>query len=244
MLTGRVAKLETMGTLDGPGVRVVVFLQGCILRCAYCHNPALLAMDGGEEFTAEQLLKKVKRYKPYFEKTGGVTVSGGEPLAQSDFLTQFFKLCKQAGISTCLDTSGVGIGEFDELLQYTDIVLLDIKHTTPQGFKNLTLVEKHKTEKFHKALNNAPNVEVWIRQVIVPGLTDSQEYMTQLLKEVQKFENIKKIEFLPFHTMAKNLYSDLGIKYRLEGVPAMDNAKVVELQEEFIKKYKNLNPNF
>jgi pyruvate formate lyase activating enzyme len=243
MITGRVAKLETMGTLDGPGVRVVVFLQGCILRCAYCHNPALLTMHGGTEYTPQELLETVKRYKPYFEKTGGVTVSGGEPLAQGDFLLEFFKLCKQEGIGTCIDTSGVGFGDFDELLKYTDIVLLDIKHVTEEGFKKLTLVEKDKTERFHNALNNS-KTSVWIRQVIVPGITDSQEYMDGLLNEIKKFKNIEKIEFLPFHTMAKNLYKELGMEYRLEGVPSMDNKKAIEMQEKLIEEYKKINPNF
>lgn len=243
MITGRVAKLETLGTLDGPGVRVVVFMQGCVLRCAYCHNPGLLSMQGGVEYNPKSLLETVKRYKPYFDKLGGVTVSGGEPLVQADFLAEFFALCKQEGISTCLDTSGVGFGNYDALLENTDLVLLDIKHTTEAGFKELTLVDKERTYDFHNALIKH-KTPIWIRQVIVPDVTDSQEYMNSLLEEIKKFNNIQKIEFLPFHTMAKNLYGELNIVYRYQGKPAMDNSVAMQMQYDFIEKYKKINPNY
>jgi len=240
MITGKVAKFETLGMLDGPGVRTVVFLQGCILRCAYCHNPALLSFQGGQEYTPKQLLEKIMRFKNYYKDKGGVTVSGGEPLCQTEFVTEFFRICKQENINTCLDTSGVGFGDFEELLKYTDLVLLDIKHTSKQGFKELTLIEKDRTFQFHDALIKS-GVPIWIRQVIIPDVTDSQEYLNSLLGEISKFKNIQKIEFLPFHTMANNVYEDLKIENRFKGKQAMDNAKAMELQKQFIEMFNKNN---
>ena len=243
MITARVAKFETLGMLDGPGVRMVVFLQGCILRCAYCHNPALLDFKGGTEYTPQQLLNKILRYKNYFNHGGGVTVSGGEPLCHTEFLIEFFALCKQQGIHTCLDTSGVGFGNFDKLLEYTDLVILDIKHTNQAQFEKLTLVAKQKTEAFHTALI-ASKKDIWIRQVIVPDITDSEEYLPSLLQEILKFEHIQKIEFLPFHTMAESVYEELNMPYRLKGTMAMDNAQAMLLQEKFIKMYCQVRPSY
>lgn len=237
MITGRIAKFETLGMLDGPGIRTVVFVQGCMLRCAYCHNPALLSFQGGQEYTPKQLLEKILRFKNYYKSHGGVTVSGGEPLGQTEFVTEFFKLCKQEKINTCLDTSGVGTGDFEELLKYTDLVLLDIKHTTDKGFKELTLIEKDRTVPFTQALIKS-GVPVWVRQVIIPEITDSSEYLDSLLEEISKFKNIEKIEFLPFHTMAYSVYEELGIDNRFKDRQAMDNAKTMELQNAFIKKFE------
>lgn len=242
MTTAKVAKFETLGMLDGPGVRMVVFLQGCVLRCAYCHNPGLLSFNGGTEYTPEQLLNKILRFKNYFGLDGGVTVSGGEPLCHTEFLIEFFTLCKQNGIHTCLDTSGVGWGDFDKLLSVVDLVMLDIKHTDEQMFEKLTLVPKHKTNAFHDALIKSKK-DIWIRQVILPGWTDDESYLPTLLGEILKFENIKKIEFLPFHTMAQNVYKELNIPYRLQGVKAMDNARAMELQDKFIKMYQQARPD-
>lgn len=235
MTIGKIAKFETLGMLDGPGIRTVVFMQGCMLRCAYCHNPALLSFDGGMSFSPKQLLDKILRYQTYYKQTGGVTVSGGEPLAQTAFLIEFFKLCKQKNIHTCLDTSGVGFGNFDELLTYTDLVLLDIKHTTEAGFKELTLIEKSKTEAFHSALISSKK-DIWLRQVIIPNYNDNSQYLDSLFKEIRKFQNqIVKIEFLPFHTMAEQIYNEIGMNYRLKGKEAMDALRCKELQDAFIE---------
>ena len=242
MLTGKIAKIETMGMLDGPGIRTVVFTQGCILRCAYCHNPALLSLKGGKTYTSKQLLDVVMRYKPYYKKIGGVTVSGGEPLIQTPFLTEFFQLCRIHGIHTCLDTSAVGYGDFDKLLKYTDLVLLDIKHTTDQGFKELTLTERSNIIPFMEALNRS-NAEVYIRQVILPNYNDNEEYLQQLLQTILPIKNITKIDFLPFHTMAEHLYEELKIEYRLKGTPAMDAEKCKQLQDKFVQMYKPYNKN-
>lgn len=237
MITAKVAKFETLGMLDGPGVRTVVFLQGCILRCAYCHNPALLSFESGQEYTPKQLLEKIMRFKNYYKDNGGVTVSGGEPLCQTEFVTEFFRICKQENINTCLDTSGVVFGNFEELLKFTDLVLLDIKHTSKQGFKELTLLDKDRTIPFHDALIKS-GVPIWIRQVIVPNVTDSQEYLYSLLEEILKFKNIQKIEFLPFHTMANSVYEDLHIENRFKDKQAMDNAKAMNLQKQFIEMFE------
>ena len=242
MIQGRISKFETLGMLDGPGVRTVVFMQGCLLRCAYCHNPALLSFEGGTPYTPQELFEKIMRYQSYYKQNGGVTVSGGEPLAQTDFLIEFFRICKQNSVSTCLDTSGIGFGDCEELLKYTDTVLLDIKHTSAQGFKELTLVDKDLTIPFHEALINS-NADIWIRQVIIPDVNDNEEYLKTLLEEILKFKNIKKIEFLPFHTMAEQVYKDLNIEYRYKGKPAMDNARAMELQEKFLELYRPYNSN-
>lgn len=242
MVKGKIAKIETMGMLDGPGIRTIVFMQGCILRCAYCHNPALLSLSGGTEYTPQELLDKIIKFKPYYKKNGGVTVSGGEPLIQTEFLIEFFRLCKQNGISTCLDTSGVGYGNFDELLKYVDYCLLDIKQVDPKEFKKLTLVEKDKIIPFHQALAKT-NVKVWIRQVIMPNYNDNEEYLHALLFEVLKIKNVEKVEFLPYHTMATPTYDELNMEYRLKDMPAMDAKKCSELQKKFVKTYRPYNPN-
>ena len=242
MIAGNIAKIESMGLLDGPGVRTVVFMQGCILRCAYCHNPTFLTLDGGEKVTPEELLQKILPYKPYYKNGGGVTVSGGEPLIQTDFLTAFFTLCKQNNINTCLDTAGVGVGDFNALLNVTDYVLLDIKHTNQKEFKELTHIEKKRTEKFVEALNHS-NAKVWIRQVIMPSYNDNEKYLQSLLEEIKLIKNIEKIEFLPFHQMAQELYEEYHIPYRLKDAPEMDTEKCKQLEQQFIAMYQPFNPN-
>ncbi len=237
MITGKVASIESMGLLDGPGIRTVVFMQGCILRCAYCHNPALLTFTGGKEYTPNQLFNYISKFKSYYGKDGGVTVSGGEPLAQTEFLIEFFKICKNNGISTCLDTSGVGLGNVDELLKYTDLVLLDIKHVNKAGFKELTEVDMDKTIPFMNALSKS-NCDVWIRQVILPNYNDNMEYLTELAKVIKPIKNVKKVEFLPYNNMAEPIYELLNMKYRLKGVAPMNVEKCNELLSEFLKIYK------
>ncbi len=241
MVTGKIAKMESMGMLDGPGIRTIVFLQGCILRCAYCHNPSLLALQGGQELTPQQLLDKVLRFQPYYKNGGGITVSGGEPLVQTAFLIEFFKLCKQHNIHTCLDTSGVGMGDFAELLKFTDLVLLDIKHTREPEFLELTQVPKKSTEAFLKALNES-KCEVTIRQVMLPNYNDNETYLKELLQEILPIQRVGKVEFLPYHTMAENIYENLDMEYRLKGMPAMDAKRCLELENLFLQWYKPYNP--
>lgn len=229
-IVGNIASFETMGLVDGPGVRFVVFLQGCPLRCAYCHNPEMWnPKEAKIQMTPEELVKKIKRYRVYFKDGGGVTISGGEPLLQAKFVTEVFKLCKQEGIHTCLDTSGYG-DDYDELLDYCDLIILDVKELNPDKYKNLVGKEIDKFSKFLKACQEK-NKKMWFRQVIVPGYNDTKESVLALKEFADKFSNIEKIELLPYHTMAIKKYKELGIPYRLSEVPAMDKKKCKDLEK-------------
>ena len=225
MIKGKIHSVESMGLVDGPGIRVVVFMQGCKLRCLYCHNPDTWTLDGNKDaldFTPEELVNKISRFRSYFEKSGGgVTFSGGDPLKQPEFLKETLKLCKEAGIHTTLDTSGVGFGDYEEILKYTDLVLYDVKHLTREGYKDMTGIEIDETQKFLEACKKM-GTKMWIRQVVVPGKTDSEEYIRELGKFIKTLDNVEKVELLPYHLLGVNKYETLGIKYRLEGLEAMD----------------------
>ena len=225
MIKGKIHSVESMGLVDGPGIRVVVFMQGCTLRCLYCHNPDTWTLDGNKDaldFTPEELVNKISRFRSYFEKSGGgVTFSGGDPLKQPEFLKETLKLCKEAGIHTTLDTSGVGFGDYEEILKYTDLVLYDVKHLTREGYKDMTGIEIDETQKFLEACKKM-GTKMWIRQVVVPGKTDSKEYIRELGKFIKTLDNVEKVELLPYHLLGVNKYETLGIKYRLEGLEAMD----------------------
>lgn len=225
MIKGKIHSVESMGLVDGPGIRVVVFMQGCTLRCLYCHNPDTWTLDGNKDaldFTPEELVNKISRFRSYFEKSGGgVTFSGGDPLKQPEFLKETLKLCKEAGIHTTLDTSGVGFGDYEEILKYTDLVLYDVKHLTREGYKDMTGIEIDETQKFLEACKKM-GTKMWIRQVVVPGKTDSEEYIIELGKFIKTLDNVEKVELLPYHLLGVNKYETLGIKYRLEGLEAMD----------------------
>lgn len=237
MLKGRVHSIETMGLVDGPGIRVVVFFQGCKLRCIYCHNPDTWSDKGGEEYTVEELITKIKRFKSYFKTSGGgVTFSGGDPLRQPEFLLEVLKECKKEGIHTCIDTSGVGFGDYPEILKYTDLVLYDVKHLTEDGYLNMTGFKIDETNKFLNDLKNS-NAKVWIRQVVVPGKTDSESYIGDLKNFVDTLDNVEKVELLPYHLLGVNKYESLKIKYRLEGVPPMSKEECQRLKEKFFSEY-------
>ena len=224
-VTGLVHSTESFGSVDGPGIRFIVFMQGCKLRCQYCHNPDTWTLDGNKDaldFTPEELVNKISRFRSYFEKSGGgVTFSGGDPLKQPEFLKETLKLCKEAGIHTTLDTSGVGFGDYEEILKYTDLVLYDVKHLTREGYKDMTGIEIDETQKFLEACKKM-GTKMWIRQVVVPGKTDSEEYIRELGKFIKTLDNVEKVELLPYHLLGVNKYETLGIKYRLEGLEAMD----------------------
>ena len=231
MTKGLIHSIETMGLVDGPGIRVVVFMQGCALRCKYCHNPDTWTNSGEnlQEFTPEELVNKVKRFRSYFEQSGGgVTFSGGDPLKQPEFLLESLKLCKAEGIHTTLDTSGVGLGNYEEILKYTDLVLYDVKHLTKDGYKDMTWITIDESEKFLEACKKV-GTKLWIRQVVVPGKTDSEEYIRELGKFIKTLDNVEKVELLPYHLLGVNKYENLGIKYRLDGVQAMDKEACKEL---------------
>ncbi len=235
-MKGRIHSIESMGLVDGPGIRTVVFLQGCKLRCLYCHNPDTWLMGGGDQVEAQDLVNKIKRYRPYFEKSGGgVTFSGGEPLLQPEFLLESLKLCKDLGIHTALDTAGYGFDEYDEILKYTDLVLFDIKHEDPKQYLFVTGQKEDKSKKFLEAvLNNG--TKMWVRHVVVPGITDGEEHIKNLAKKIKSLKNVEKVELLPYHTMGENKYEVMNLKYKLEGVEPMDKARNEELTLLLLKE--------
>ncbi len=227
---GYINSIETMGLVDGPGIRFVVFMQGCTLRCLYCHNPETWKLKSGIEISPVELLEKIKKYKPYFEDKGGVTFSGGEPLLQPDFLIETMKLCRKNNIHTCLDTAGVGTNQDEEVLKYTDLVILDIKETDNEAYKKITGFSMEKVEKFIQLCNKL-NKKMWLRQVIVPGINDSEDSIIKLKKYIKKINNVEKIELIPYHTYGEDKYKKLSLKYPLENVPAMDAEKIKKLQK-------------
>lgn len=232
MVKGSIDSVETMGLVDGPGIRYVVFLQGCKLRCLFCHNPETWKMEEKNMTTAEELIDKIKRYKNYFGKEGGVTFSGGDPLCQPEFLLECLKQCKQEGIHTCLDTSGVGCNKeiYPEILSYTDLVILDIKAVTPEAYKKMT---GYPMKDFLEFLELCQKLEkkLWLRQVIVPGINDTEEYILELKKYIKNIKNVERVELLPYHLYGVEKYKKLGIPYRLDGVPAMKKEDLDKLNQ-------------
>lgn len=237
MVMGNIHSYESMGTVDGPGLRYVVFLQGCPLRCKFCHNPDTWNMTEKKiQESAQDTLKKIKRYKTYFGKKGGVTVTGGEPLVQADFVLELFKLCKQEGIHTALDTSGYIFNEkVKEILKYTDLVLLDIKCIDKDIYRDLTKVELDNTLKFAEYLKEIGKA-TWIRHVVVPGITDNDELLEKTAQYISTLDNVEMVEILPYHTLGEFKYKELGMKYALEGVEDLPYERKLEIMEMF-KKY-------
>jgi len=233
-MVGHIHSFESFGTVDGPGIRFVVFLQGCPLRCQYCHNPDTWK-SGGEEYTVEDVAQRALRYKNYFGDKGGVTVSGGEPLLQIDFLIELFTLAKEKGIHTCIDTSGITykpdnaayIEKLDKLMPLTDLVMLDIKHIDPQKHIELTNQPNDGILAFTKYLDEK-NVPVWIRHVVVPTLTDDEKYLFELGFFIGQLGNLKALDVLPYHDMAKPKYEKLGMDYKLKHIPAMEKSAIVD----------------
>lgn len=241
---GNVHSIETFGTVDGPGIRFVVFLQGCPMRCLYCHNPDTWNVNGGKKMSAKNLLKQILNYKNYFGENGGVTVSGGEPLVQIDFVIELFKLLKTNNINTCLDTSGILFNssqemneKIDELLKYTDLVLLDIKHINSNVHKTLTGFGNENVLAFANYLNHK-KIPMWVRYVLLPNYTTDNLSLTNLNKFLKTLKNVQKIEVLPYHTMGVKKYEELGIEYKLNGVKPpteqeITNAKKLLNVEDF-----------
>lgn len=230
-ILGRISSIESMGLLDGPGIRFVAFLQGCKLRCKYCHNPETWDVNGRSQITSpEELIKKISRFKNYFGTDGGVTFSGGEPLLQPEFLLECLKLCKKENIHTCIDTAGVGFGEYDEILDYTDLVILDIKAVDEGEYRELTGQD---IKYFNQFLSVAQrkNKKLWLRQVIVPNMNDDREHIVALCEFAKKLKNVEKVELLPYKTIGVHKYRDLNIPYRLDGVPELSEEKLDELNK-------------
>ncbi|HEY5585186.1 MAG TPA: pyruvate formate-lyase-activating protein [Ruminiclostridium sp.] len=230
---GRVHSFETFGTVDGPGIRFIVFLKGCLLRCKYCHNRDAWSAEDAKLYTAEEVMTEIKKYRNFIDSSnGGVTVSGGEPLIQTEFVKQLFIKCKEEGIHTTVDTSGyVKVEEVKEVLEYTDLVLLDLKHANANKHRALTGVENDKIKIFTQYLSDI-NKPVWIRYVLVPGYTDQEEDLLLAYEYLKNFKNIEKIEVLPYHSMGKIKWDNLNVEYPLEGVPSPT--------DEDVEKAKNI----
>lgn len=237
-MKGRIHSIETFGTLDGPGVRFVVFFQGCPMRCLYCHNPDTWNLSGGTLYTAEELLFQYRKGKEFY-RDGGITASGGEPLMQLAFLTELFEEAKKWGIHTCLDTSGSPYRKeeqemYDRLFSSLDLVLLDIKHSGAREHEMLTGKSQAPVLSFAKALDQA-KIPMIVRHVAVPGWTDTKEEARKLGELLREYHNIQDVEVLPYHTMGVEKYRKLGISYRLEEVPPMEKAQAEVLREEIRK---------
>lgn len=223
-IKGRIHSVESFGSADGPGVRYIVFLKGCNMRCQYCHNPDTWAKDGGELMTPEEVLKKALRYKTYWKEKGGITVSGGEALLQIDFVTELFRLAKEKGVNTCLDTSGNPFSleepfksKFDELMKYTDLFMLDIKHMDDAAHRKLTGQTNQNILEMAAYLSDHGKV-MWIRHVLVPGITTEEDELHRLRSFLDTLKTVERVEVLPYHTLGVFKWKELGIPYQLEGV--------------------------
>lgn len=227
----RLHSIETMGLVDGPGIRTIFFLQGCPLRCLFCHNPDTQNPLRGKEVSIDFLVKKAKRMKPYFKNGGGVTISGGEPLIHGKELIKLIDALKKENIHTCIDTSGIGNSNYyKEIINKSDLILLDIKHYDILGFKKMVGLSNDKLLKFMDCIKES-TTPIWIRHVMVPGFTDSKEDMVKLVKFIYPiYKNIEKIEILPYHTLGVKKYEELGLDYKLKGIPPMDKNKAKELE--------------
>ena len=236
-IQGKVHSVETCGTVDGPGIRYILFLAGCPLRCKYCHNCDTWNGGIGDTMSVEEIVEEVKRYKPYFRfSKGGITVSGGEPTMQHNFLTTLLKSCKEEEIHTCLDTSGYCDEiKAEEFLPFTDMVLLDLKHIDDEKHRQLTGVSNEKILKFAKLLE-AKNIPVWIRHVVVPGYTDEEQDVENLCKFIQGLKNVEKVELLPYHAMGVHKWEGLGLNYELHDVQS-PTPELMEKIKNVFRKY-------
>ena len=215
----KVHSIESFGTVDGPGIRFVLFLQGCHLQCKYCHNRDTWNMNGGEYKSLDDIFEKIMKYKNYIYPNGGVTVTGGEPLLQVKFLIELFEKLKKENIHTCIDTSGMVAltDDIKKLLSLTDLVLLDIKHIDSEKCKNLVGFNNERELAFARYLSDN-NIHMWIRQVLVPGYTDDEQDLLKLKDFISSLNTVDKVEILPYHDMGRYKWEKLGLKYELDGV--------------------------
>mgnify|MGYP003302548317 CR=1 FL=1 len=241
-MKGYIHSLESFGAVDGPGIRFVVFMQGCPLRCAYCHNPDTWETGKGTEMGTDELIKQYMKNESFYSK-GGITVTGGEPLLQIDFITELFKKAKEKGIHTCIDTSGITFnpkdtGKFDELFKYVDLVLLDIKHINGEKHKKIVGADNKNILAFAKYLEKK-NIPVWIRHVVVKGLTDKKEDLYALGRFVGGLKNVRAIEVLPYHSMGESKYETLGIPYPLKGTKLLSEEEYQNARKYITEGYKD-----
>lgn len=232
MVLGKIHSWESMGLVDGPGIRTVIFLQGCKLRCQYCHNPDTWGLSSAvpETLSAQGVVNRLLRFRTYYGQNGGVTFSGGEPLLQKDFLLETLKLCKKEGIHTCLDTAGCGIGGYKEILAHTDLVLFDLKHYTEEGYHFITGRSPDESLTFLQTAQQM-QIPLWIRHVVVPGITDNPQHLEGLISCMKNIKGIQKVELLPYHTLGVSKYPLLHIPYPLEHVPPMPEDRLTYWQE-------------
>ena len=229
----RIHSIESFGTVDGPGIRFVIFMQGCGLKCKYCHNRDTWDTCGGTVISSDELLDKIERYKSYILPSGGgVTVSGGEPLLQAKFLITLFKELKERNIPTAIDTSGMIdlTDDIKELLSLTDLVLLDIKHINDEKSKELVGFSNKKELEFARYLSDK-KIPVWIRQVIIPGITDNEEDLLKLKEFINSLQNVQKVELMPYHELGKFKWENLGLEYQLKGVPSATSKDIERVKE-------------
>lgn len=239
---GNIHSIETCGTVDGPGVRFVVFTQGCPMRCLYCHNPDSWELGLNKQMSASDIIEQYENVREFCK--GGITVTGGEPLMQQEFVTELFIEAKERGIHTALDTSGVMFNpqdtvKTDELLKYTDLVLLDIKHIDEDEHIKLTTHSNKNILAFAKYLSDI-NKHVWIRHVVVTGLNDKKEYLTKLGEFMGTLNNVKALDVLPYHDMAIPKYESLGIEYKLKGIPPLSKDAAIKARNIILEAYKRV----
>ena len=228
-IKGRIHSFQSLGTVDGPGIRFVVFMQGCNLRCGCCHNPDTWDIRCGDEYSPQEVFDRVCRYKSYFGKDGGITVSGGEPLLQSKFVKELFVLCKENGINTCLDTSGSILNDsVKELLDVTDRVLLDIKYTCDDMYREYVGCGMETPLLFLDYLDNL-GIPVTLRQVIIPTLNDNEENIIKLKEIASNHTCVDKVELLPFKKVCKVKYDDMGLEFPFEKYPVPDSDTMTKL---------------
>lgn len=236
-MTGRIHSFESFGSVDGPGIRFLVFMQGCGFRCKYCHNPDTWAHSNAEEYTVDEVLKKALRYQSYWGDEGGITVSGGEPLLQLEFVTELFEKAKAAGATTCIDTAagpftreGVWFENFKRLMAATDLVLLDIKHIDSEKHKDLVGQDNANVLDCAKFLAEI-NKPVWVRHVLVPGINSDKESLEALAEFIRPLKNVKRVDVLPYHTLGVKKWKDLGLEYKLDGVKPPSKDEVAQAKE-------------
>lgn len=231
-IKGYINSIQTLGAVDGPGVRFVVFMQGCPLRCACCHNPDTWEFGTGQEVTPAEIVEKAERYREYFGEKGGITLSGGEPIMQPLFAAELFRLCKEKGINTCLDTSGCLLNDqIKMVLDYCDLVLLDVKYTNDADYLKYVGCSINAPLEFLEELDKR-GIPLWLRQVIIPTLNDSKENVKRLKKIAKGKKSVEKIELLPFKNLCETKYNNLNIRFPLKDIPLPTREKMEQLNKE------------